>query len=168
MHGGRWFFRPVGSDGDDGRNEQERRRTDQEKNSESSPRPQEEINWHKLIWEDFLPNALTIGVPYELFWRLNPTKLKPFYTAFENKRKMRDEENWLYWGTYGISAFTVVLANAFSKNSQAKYVEKPIYQQLTNKSEQLTEQEKIEQTKQLFMQLQIMQVNHKSTKGKDK
>ena len=168
MHGGRWFFRPIGSDGNDGGNEQERRNSDQEKNSESSARSQEEVNWHKIIWEDFLPNALTIGVSYELFWHLNPTKLKPFQIAFENKRRMRDEENWLYWGTYGMSALSVVMANAFSKNSKAKYVEKPIYQQISNKKEELTEEEKIEQTKQLFMKLQVMQSNHKAKKNGDK
>ena len=111
---------------------------------------------------------MTIDVPYELFWHLNPTKLKPFQIAFDNKRRMRDEENWLYWGTYGMSALSVVLANAFSKNSQAKYVEKPIYQQIVNKKEKLTEEEKIEQTKQLFMQLQVMQSNHKDKKNGDK
>ena len=110
---------------------------------------------------------MTIGVSYELFWHLNPTKLKPFYTAFENQRKMRDEENWLYWGTYGLSAFQTVIshfgAGLSGKKSDAKYIEKPIYQQIVNKKEELTEEEKIEQTKQLFMQLQIMGANHKST-----
>ena len=88
-----------------------------------------------------MPNALTIGVPYELFWHLNPTKLKPFYKAFENKRKIRDEENWTYWGYYGMSALSVVLANAFSKNSQAKYIEKPVCQEMANKDRELTEEE---------------------------
>ena len=167
MYGGRWFFRPIGSDGDVTRNEQGHRRADKEEAEKSSARSQEEANWHKIIWEDFLPTALTMDVPYELFWHLNPTKLKAFQTAFDNKRRMRDEEMWLYWGTYGISAFSVVLASAFSKNSQSKYVEKPIYQQIVHKKEKLTEEEKIKQTEQLFMQLQIMGVNHKSTQKSD-
>lgn len=108
-----------------------------------------------------MPDALTIGVPYDLFWHLNPTKLKPFYTAFENKRKIRDEENWLTWGTYAMSMFSVILANAFNKNSQAKYIENPIYKQAKNNG-QLTEEEKQKQIEQLFMQLQIMETNFKS------
>jgi hypothetical protein len=107
---------------------------------------------------------LTIGVPYELFWHLNPTKLKPFYTAFENKRKMRDEENWLTWGTYAMSMFSTVFASAFNKNSQAKYIDKPMYQQVNIKTEKLTEEEKKQKTEQLFMQLQIMGANHKLSK----
>ena len=160
MHGRRWFFRPVGLDGDAGGNESERGNTDQETSTKNSTRPQEETNWRKLIWEDFLPNALTIGVPYEVFWHLNPTKLKPFQTAFENKRKLRDEENWLIWGTYGMSALSVVLASAFSKNSQAKYVEKPMYQQVRENTGELTEEEKKRQTEQIFAQLQIMATNY--------
>lgn len=145
MHGRRWFFRPVGLGGNDGGNESECGSTDKEENSENSTRPQEEIDWHKLIWEDFLPNALTIGVPYELFWHLNPKKLKPFYTAFENKRKLRDEENWLYWGTYGLSALQTVMshfgAGLSGKKSDVEYIKKPMYQEIANKDRELTEEE---------------------------
>lgn len=95
-----------------------------------------------------------------MFWHLNPTKIKPFYKAFENKRKMRDEENWIYWGTYGMSALSVVLANAFSKNSQVKYIEKPVYQSAEEQTGELTEEEKIRQTEQLFAQLKLMEVNY--------
>lgn len=115
-----------------------------------------------------MPNALTIGVPYELFWRLNPTKLKPFYTAFENKRKLRDEESWLYWGNYGLSALQTVMshfgAGLSGKKSDVEYIKKPIHRQENNKAEELTEEEKKQQTEQLFMQLQIMGANHKLSK----
>lgn len=106
---------------------------------------------------------MTIGVSYELFWHLNPTKLKPFHTAFENQRKMRDEENWMYWGTYGMSALSVVLASAFNKNSQAKYIEKPIYQSAKENSVEMTQEEKQQKIEQLFMQLQIMETNFNLT-----
>lgn len=80
--------------------------------------------------------------------------------AFENQRKLRDEENWLIWGTYGMSALSVVLAGAFSKNSQAKFVEKPVYQQVRENTGELTEEEKKRQTEQIFAQLQIMATNY--------
>jgi hypothetical protein len=98
---------------------------------------------------------------------LNPKKLQPFYTAFENKRRLRDEENWFVWGTYGMSAFSVILANAFGKGSNAKYIEKPLYKNSsTEQKEVLTEEEKIKQTEMLFMQLEIMGANHKLQKNK--
>lgn len=106
-----------------------------------------------------MPDALTIGVPYDLFWHLNPKKLKPFFKAFENKRKMRDEESWIWWGTYGISALSVVLASAFSKDSKAKYVNKPFYQSVEEQNVELTEEEKRRRTEQLFAQLKLMETN---------
>lgn len=114
-----------------------------------------------------MPSALSIDVPYELFWHLNPTKLKPFFKAFENKRKMRDEEQWMYWGTYGMSALSTIVAHAFSKGSQAKYIEEPLFKKLESNKE-ITEEEKRIKTEQLFMQLQIMQINFESTHNKNK
>lgn len=104
---------------------------------------------------------MTIGVSYELFWHLNPAKLKPFKTAFENKRKLRDEENWLSWGNYGMSALAVVLSSAFSKNSQVKFMEKPVFSFAKEQQTPMTNEEKIRKTEQLFMQLQLMEANHK-------
>lgn len=99
---------------------------------------------------------------------MNPKKLKPFQIAFDNKRRMRDEENWLYWGTYGLSALQTVMshfvAGLSGKKSDIEYIKKPIYQQANNKAEELTEEEKKQQTEQLFMQLQIMGANHKLSK----
>lgn len=114
-----------------------------------------------------LPSALTIDVPYELFWHLNPKKLKPFYTAFENKRKLRDEENWFVWGNYAMSAFITIVSNVLSKNSQAKYVEKPLYKMIETQKE-LTEEEKRIKREELFTKLQIMQANFEITHKKDK
>ena len=114
-----------------------------------------------------MPSALTIDVPYDVFWHLNPKKLKPFQIAYENKRRLRDEEQWMYWGSYGISALSFVIENALSKNSKAEYIKKPILQQLISTSNKLTEEEKKKQTEQLFMQLMIMGINHKSSKNKE-
>lgn len=63
-----------------------------------------------------------------------------------------------------MSALSVVLSNAFSKNSKAEFIEKPILQNLKTISKELTEEEKKRQTEQLFMQLMIMGVNHKNNK----
>lgn len=44
--------------------------------------------------ESILPDALMIGVDYELFWTLNPHSLSPFIKAFELKNNHNDLENW--------------------------------------------------------------------------
>ena len=59
-----------------------------------------------------------------------------------------------------MSALSVVLASAFSKNSQAKFVEKPMYQQIKENNGEITEEEKKRQTEQIFAQLQIMATNY--------
>lgn len=110
---------------------------------------------------------------YELFWHLNPTKLKPFYEAYKIKKKMRDEEVWLFWGTYGYSAFETVMAHfgagLAGKKSKAKYIDKPIMQKMEENNVELTEEQKKEKTEQLFMQLRLMEanfnLNHKDNKG---
>ncbi len=55
----------------------------------------------------WLPNALRYGVPYELFFKLNPKKLEPFRRAKEidakEKVKYLDMLAWLI-GTYTMDA----------------------------------------------------------------
>ena len=47
----------------------------------------------------------------------------------------------MYWGVYGRSALSVVLSKVLDKNSQAKYIEKPAYQELMDENKELTEEE---------------------------
>lgn len=74
-----------------------------------------------------LTDALVYGVPYDLFWHLNPTKLKPFAEAY--KIKLNEQDALAYYaGLYNLRAFAVTLDSAFSgKNrSTLKYFEHPI------------------------------------------
>jgi len=75
------------------------------------------------IEEVWLPQALSIDVGYELFWELNPNRLKPFRKSAkwksEEKLATMNYNAWLngiYFGR-AISA---------SLNKNAKYPEKPI------------------------------------------
>ena len=66
-----------------------------------------------------------------------------------------------------MSAFATILASAFSKGSNAKFIEKPLYKSSAEvKAEELTEEEKIKQTELLFMKLEIMGANHKLQSNK--
>lgn len=42
-----------------------------------------------------MPWALTYGVPYELFWHLNPRKLEPFKAAYQKKLEIDNQNAWL-------------------------------------------------------------------------
>ena len=64
-----------------------------------------------------------IGVPYELFWKLNPRKLKPFEAAYKMKLdREQDMINAKAWvnGLY----VQMAIGSCFSKNS--KYPESPL------------------------------------------
>lgn len=90
-----------------------------------------------------MPFALTIGVPYETFMHLVPNELKSFYKSYKQKQRMRDEEMWMYFGNYGISAFIVAIDKCFSKNSKAEYIKEPIMSKMFE-NYGLTEEEILE------------------------
>lgn len=71
------------------------------------------------ILENILPNALMIGVPYDLFWGLDPKSLTPFIKAFSLSQKQRDYEMWMQ-GRY------IQLAIGSNLSKQCKYPEKPL------------------------------------------
>lgn len=92
----------------------------------------------EYILKVILPQCLSIGISYELFWTLNPKKLEPFYEAErikqEEKYKFENHSTWLN-GVY----MTKAISACFSKNTN--YPEKPI--DLTGKN-QLTLEQKAE------------------------
>lgn len=65
-----------------------------------------------------MPQALAIGVDYELFWKLTPKSLQPFVSAFNYKRELNDYAAWVQ-GMYIKEA----IVSAMVKN--AKYPSKP-------------------------------------------
>jgi hypothetical protein len=71
------------------------------------------------IEEEILPNALMIGVQYELFWTLDPKSLAPFIKAFVLKQKYDDTCSW----QLGMYIQQAIVA-CFSKS--AKYPTKPM------------------------------------------
>jgi hypothetical protein len=71
-----------------------------------------------MIVDDVLPNALLIGVDYDLFWTLNPKSLQPFHRAFILKQKYDDTVSWQL-GNY----IRIAIASSFNKS--AKYPDRP-------------------------------------------
>lgn len=78
---------------------------------------------------------------------------------------MEDENAWLS-GIYTFEAVSIALANAFRKKGHKalKFREEPILKEWNKK--ELTEDEKIAQTKHLFAQLEMMQKNFEMGKQK--
>ena len=90
-----------------------------------------------------------VGVPYELFWHLNPRKLKSFYKADEIAMKRRDAEMW-HMGQYILSAVSVSIDHCLNgKKAKSEYVKEPIMRNASN-SPELTEEE-IKKQRELFV-----------------
>jgi hypothetical protein len=93
---------------------------------EASEGAQEEVKYNtmrELIEKVWLPQCLTIGISYDLFWSLNPARIEPFKAAY---KQGKDEEkaiiNLTAWlnGQYVAEA----IAACFGKNH--KYPSQPI------------------------------------------
>lgn len=102
----------------------------------------------------------------EIFWHSNPRLMKPYLKAYEDKRKEEFEtSNILMYiqGAYFKDALNCVIGNMF-KGKNDKPIEYPSepYQLFRNKEpeRELTEEEKIEKTKQLFTRLSVMKSNY--------
>lgn len=75
-----------------------------------------------------LPDALAIGVPYNLFFHLTPIKLKAFYKAFKIKIENRDAEMWRN-GQYTLSATLTAIDHCLNgKKAKTEYIKEPLLQ----------------------------------------
>lgn len=87
-----------------------------------------------------------IGIDYNLFWTLNPSKIKPFIRAFELKEKRKSSEmDTLAWdiGSYVLQALGAML------DSNTHYPHEPnIYSKLMTDEER---QEQLERENKEYM-----------------
>lgn len=104
------------------------------------------------IEQRWLINCLAIGISESEFWSLNPHKVKLRIEAYKQKKLEEDRSLWMQ-GLYNMRAFGVVLSSAFGGNMD--YFKEP----LMTAEKELTEEEIIEKTKELFKSLEIMQSN---------
>lgn len=117
-----------------------------------------------------MPDALSIGIEWNLFWSLNPKKLEPFAKAHKKRVKEQDAMIHSWIGSYGISALIFAISKCFNKSSQYEYIKEPIYSKndISEKEDlPLTEEEKKAKTEQLFMKLKIMGLNHSRNNKKE-
>lgn len=121
--------------------------------------------------ELWLPQALVLGMTEEEFWHSNPRKLKAYVEA--EKIKMKNEyrkENLISYinGIYTRDALLCTVCNMF-KDKNTKAIEYPAepydFFKKTEEPKEFTEEQKIAQTKALFMKLQLMQTNDELAKN---
>lgn len=110
-----------------------------------------------MFEKEWLPYALSIGVPYSDFGHMNPRRIKAFAKSHKNKRLMLDEQMWI-GGIYTLSAINTAFAD---KKSKAKYIEKPLLQGIESPEDKaMTEEQRKElENQKLAMSLKIMQAN---------
>lgn len=72
-----------------------------------------------------------MGIDYNTFLKLNPTKLESFVKAEKLKQEIKDNNAWLE-GYYNYIAFSSVLSNFSAglsgKRGDAEYIDKPLHE----------------------------------------
>lgn len=96
---------------------------------------QEGLSMLDSILQNVLPDALAIGVPYDLFWVSTPKDLEPFKKAFSLSQEINDISNWQL-GNY----IRIAIASAFS--DKAKYPSEP-YMYSERHKEELDEEDRL-------------------------
>lgn len=100
-----------------------------------------------------------------MFWNMNPRLMKPYIEAYNEKyEEDLKRANLICYiqGVYVRDALLCTVGNMFKgKNTKAIEYPKELYDFFPKKQEEreLTEAEKIEQTKALFMKLSVMKDN---------
>lgn len=107
----------------------------------------------------------------DILWSC-PKDMEPYLNAFKIEREVADTDAWVI-GQYVMHAIDVVADRIISgmskKKSSAKYLEKPLHLMYKeeNKTDELSEEEKIRQTELLFMKLKVMQSNFERSHSKN-
>jgi len=83
--------------------------------------PQKQTSMIEQIETELLPQALAIGVDYNLFWELNPKTITPFTNAFSIRQDIEDDNSWKQ-GKYIEIAIASVLSGG-----KTKYPKTPFY-----------------------------------------
>lgn len=87
-----------------------------------------------------------MGISAEEFKHLTPAKLEYCVKGYNMRRKMHDEEMWMWWGNYGISAISVAVEHCFAgKSAKSTYVKKHIMDMDAEQEEANTYKEKQEE-----------------------
>lgn len=103
--------------------------------------------------------ASSLGIGFSDFKHMTPKKLFRCVEGYKIRKEQRDNEMWLWFGSYGISAFTVAIDRCFSKHPRVKYVENPILSTAEEVNKPMSEEE-LQRQRELFVaKLEVMKTN---------
>ena len=110
-----------------------------------------------------------MGISWAEFWEMNP---KIIEAHIQGQKEELEYKNALFHlnGLYTAEALKSTIGNMFKKKTEKpySYPEKPIDLNLNKIEEKdLTEEDKINQTNDLFQMLRIMEMNFNITHGKE-
>lgn len=96
-----------------------------------------------------------MGVSYTEFKHLNPYKLSLIEKGFEMRREIRDEEMWIWFGTYGRDAIAYGVNKGAWGKDKFDYPKEPIL------SQKETTEDDLQKQRELFVAgLMAMQTNY--------
>lgn len=147
MHGGRWFFRFERSSGDNRADEQ----VGGGAAGDDAESKGKEVNFHKLIWEEYFPLAFSIGISLEEFKKLTPKTLGYCLEGEKLRRKERDREVWLWTRQYGLPAIIIGTRGGAWGKDKVEYPEQAIYV-----AQDPVEQERLAERKRQELLAQLM------------
>lgn len=122
---------------------------------------------------EYLPYALSIGVPEYIFWDLNPKRLKPYVIAEKMRLENLDYDMWKM-GIYVRQATLEAVGKCIAgEKCGVNYFEKPLldFVKEEQQTECVTEDEQMEQVNAIFNALAIRAANsrlEKQQEGRDK
>lgn len=120
-----------------------------------------------MLYAEWLPNCLVIGISYDEFQYMNPRKIKLYADAYKTKQNNAlEESNYVAYiqGMY----FAEAVASCLGKHQYPKQPYDLGIDKANNIPHELTEEEKKAQAEALFMRLRIMQGNFERSKRESK
>lgn len=113
------------------------------------------MDWNQTI-DNMFRLAMTINIPYELFWNITPYEMEIMVDAYKEQQK---HANYMMWvnGIYAMSALSATVGNMFRKKNTEpnKYMEEPL--PVFKERKELTEEEKLTEEQKLLLTLETMQ-----------
>lgn len=105
---------------------------------------------------------------WELFWHLNPKKLKPFSLSHKKKLQEKDRLIHAWLGTYGLSALTVAIDHCLNgKKAKTEYISDLITNKLFE-NDGLTQEEIDNREIQRMILAEEMWIKNDIKRGLDK
>lgn len=93
-----------------------------------------------------------MGVSYTEFKHLNPYKLSMVEKGYKIRRKIRDEEMWMWWGTYGRDAIAIGVNKGAWGKGKIEYPKEPIISK-----ESITEENGYKESKEEVAMFEMQQ-----------